>query len=74
LKTTIEEAAACVGQSVNAFAISTLAQAARKAIEQQQITRLSNRNRDAFMAVLDNAGAQPNKALRAATKRYKDRA
>jgi uncharacterized protein (DUF1778 family) len=74
VKTTIEEAAACLGQSVSDFAVSTLAQTARSIIEQRQVTRLSNRDRDTFMALLDNADARPNKALKAAAKRYKDRA
>ncbi len=74
LKTTIEEAAACLGQSVSDFAVSTLAQTARNVIEQNHVTRLSNRDRDAFMALLDNADAGPNKSLKAAAKRYKDRA
>lgn len=74
LKTTIEEAAACLGQSVSDFAVSTLAQTARNIIEQHQVTRLSNRDRDTFMALLDDADARPNKALKAAAKRYKDRA
>jgi uncharacterized protein (DUF1778 family) len=74
LKTTIEEAAACLGQSVSDFAISSLAQTARNVIEQTQVTRLSNRDRDTFMALLDDADARPNKALKAAAKRYKDRA
>ena len=39
LKTTIEEAAACLGQSVSDFAISSLAQTARSVIEQTQVTR-----------------------------------
>jgi len=34
LKTTIEEAAACLGQSVSDFAVSTLAQTARNVIAQ----------------------------------------
>lgn len=73
LKTTIEEAAACLGQSVSDFAVSTLAQTARSVIEQHHITRLSNRDRDTFIAVLDDANARPNKALKAATKRFRDR-
>jgi uncharacterized protein (DUF1778 family) len=73
LKTTIEEAAACLGQSVSDFAISSLAQTARSVIERTQVTRLSNRDRDTFMALLDDADARPNKALKAAAKRYKDR-
>ena len=74
LKRTIEAAAACLGQSVSDFAISSLAQTARNVIEQTQVTRLSNRDRDTFMALLDDADARPNKALKAAAKRYKDRA
>jgi uncharacterized protein (DUF1778 family) len=70
LKTMIEAAAACLGQSVSGFAVSTLAQAARTVIEQGHVTRLSGRDREAFMAILDDADAQPNKALKAAAKRY----
>ncbi len=74
LKTTIEEAAACLGQSVSDFAIASLAQTARTVIEQHQVTRLSNRDRDTFMALLDDADARPNASLKAAAKRYKERA
>jgi uncharacterized protein (DUF1778 family) len=74
LKETIEEAAACLGQSVSDFAVSTLAQTARNVIEQHQVTRLSNRDRETFMALLDDADAQPNRALRSAAKRYNARA
>ncbi len=73
VKTTIEAAAACLGQSVSDFAISTLAQTARSVIEQHLITRLSNRDRDSFMALLDDTDARPNKALKAAAQTYKDR-
>jgi uncharacterized protein (DUF1778 family) len=74
LKTTIEEAAACLGQSVSDFAISSLAETARNVIEQHQVTRLSSQDRDIFIALLDDADARPNKALKAAAKRYKERA
>ena len=73
LKTTIEEAAACRGQSVSDFAVSTLAETARSIIEQHQVTRLSHLDRDVFMALLDDSSARPNKALLAAAKRYKSR-
>jgi len=73
LKTTIE-AAACLGQSVSDFAVLTLAQTARNVIEKHQATRLSNRDRDTFMALLDDADARPNMALKAAAKRYTNRA
>ncbi len=74
LKTTIEAAAACLGQSVSDFAISSLTETARNVIEQHQVTRLSSRDRDIFIALLDDADARPNKALKAAAKRYKERA
>ena len=64
VKTTIEEAAACLGQSVSDFAVSVLAQTARNVLEQRQVTRLSKRDRDAFVAILDAADAQPNKRRR----------
>jgi uncharacterized protein (DUF1778 family) len=74
LKETIEEAAAQLGQTVSDFAISTLVTTARQVLQEHQVTRLSQRDRDAFMALLDDAAPQPNNALRAAAKRYEDRA
>ena len=71
LKEVIEEAAASLGQSVTDFAVTTLVQQARSVIEQQNLTRLSDRDRDCFIALLDNAEARPNAALAKAAKRYK---
>ena len=71
LKEVIEEAAASLGQSVSDFAVSTLIQHARSVIEQQHVTTLSNRDRDRFIALLDDADARPNAALVNAAKRYK---
>jgi uncharacterized protein (DUF1778 family) len=74
LKETIEEAAAQLGQTVSDFAIATLVTTARQVLQQQQATRLSQRDRERFVGLLDDAQARPNKALRAAAKRYKQRA
>jgi len=71
LKEVIEEAAASLGQSVCDFAVSTLVQQARSVIEQRNVTTLSDRDRDRFIALLDDAEAQPNAALVKAAKRYK---
>lgn len=71
LKETIEEAALHLGQSVTDFAIATLVQNAREVIEQHNVTRLSNRDRDIFTKLLDDADAKPNAALAAAARRYK---
>jgi len=70
-KVVIEEAAAALGQSTSDFAVSTLVQTARSVLRQQTVTELSNRDRDRFIALLDDAEARPNKALSEAARRYR---
>jgi uncharacterized protein (DUF1778 family) len=72
LKRTIEQAAAQTGQSVSDFAVSVLVQTARDVLQQHNETRLSGRDRDLFVAMLDEADARPNDALVAAAKRYSE--
>jgi uncharacterized protein (DUF1778 family) len=69
-KRTIEEAATFLGQSVSNFAVSTLAQTACSILEQKKFTRLSNRDRDIFVAMLDDHDARPNRALVVAAQDY----
>ena len=71
LKDVIEEAAASLGQSVSDFAVSTLVRQARSVIEQRNVTTLSDRDRERFIAILDDSAAKPNAALVKAAKRYK---
>ena len=71
-KKVIEEAAAALGQTVSDFAISTLVHTAREVVEQRDTTELSSRDRDVFLAVLDDGDRMPNKALKNAAARYKD--
>lgn len=71
LKQTIEDAAAEMGQSVTDFAVSTLVQTARKILHEQQVTRLSDRDRQHFASILESEASRPNEALISATKRYK---
>ena len=71
LKEVVEEAAAALRQSVGDFAVSTLAQQARIVIEQRNLTVLTDRDRDRFIALLDEADAEPNPALVKAAKKYK---
>jgi uncharacterized protein (DUF1778 family) len=71
LKAVIEEAATQVGQSTSAFAISTLVTSARAVLQQQNATELSNRDRDIFLALLDDTRTTPNNALKKAAARYK---
>jgi uncharacterized protein (DUF1778 family) len=73
LKQTIEEAAAALGQSVSEFAISTVVREARQILQEAQVTRLSNRDRDRFLAALDAAEVRPNAALKTAARRYRRR-
>ena len=70
LKQTIEEAAARTGQSVSDFAVSTLVRTARDVIEQESCTRLSNRDRDVFVSLLDDTETHPNEALTAAARKH----
>lgn len=72
LKDLIAEAAVLTGQSLSDFAVSTLAETARQIVAQHRTTVLTNRDRDAFLAILD-ADQEPNEALRDAAKRYKER-
>lgn len=71
LKAVIEEAATAMGQSVSEYAISTLVQNSQRVLQERQVTILSSRDRAIFMALLDDADARPNAALRAAAKKYK---
>lgn len=71
LKQTIEDAAAQMGQSISDFAVSTLVQASRRILQEQQVTRLSERDRQLFVEMLDDQSTKPNAALIMAAKRYK---
>lgn len=68
-KRIIEQAATVTGQSLSDFAVAHLVQAARQALDEATVTRLSNRDRDTFLKLID-ANAKPNKALRTAAERY----
>lgn len=70
-KKTIEDAAAQTGQTVSDFAISTLIHASRQVLHDQQMTQLSQRDRQAFVEMLDDETTKPNAALVKAAKRYK---
>jgi len=71
LKAIVEQAATHLGQTVSEFAAATLVRTAYDVIQQHERTLLSNRDRDIFLAVLDDADAEPNDALRDAASQYK---
>jgi len=71
-KELIVSAAAACGQTFSEFAQAALMQHARRALEAQRITELSNRDREAFMAMLD-APPEPTEALVRAVRRAEGR-
>jgi uncharacterized protein (DUF1778 family) len=70
-KQLIERAAVARGLSLTDFAIITLYREAKEVLKTEHVLVLSDDDRNAFLAALDNAPAPTPKALRAA-KRYKD--
>jgi uncharacterized protein (DUF1778 family) len=69
-KEKIEQAAVVSHQTVTDFVVTSLKRASEEALERQQIIRLTNRDRDLFLAALD-ADVRPNRALRKAADRFK---
>ena len=67
----VERAASHLGQTVGEFAAAALVRTAHEVIEQHERTLLSNRDRDIFLALLEDADAEPNEALRAAADQYR---
>jgi len=66
-KRLIGEAARFLGQTVSAFTVTTLVRQAEEVVQRSKILRLSNRDRDAFLAALDNP-PEPHARLRKAAK------
>lgn len=71
-KQVIEKAALLNGQTVSDFAVSTLLKSAREVLEHHEQTKLSDRDRDLFLEMLDNPPA-PSEALRQAVENYRQR-
>ncbi len=72
IKERVETAALVSGVTVTDFAITALANTAEEVLEKHQTRVLSNRDRDIFLAMLENPPA-PNEALKKAVKEYKKR-
>jgi uncharacterized protein (DUF1778 family) len=65
-KALIEDAAAICGQNVSAFIEATMIAKAQDVLAQYEMRTLSDRDRDIFLALLEEPAA-PNAALRAAS-------
>ena len=68
-KKLIEQAAGLLGQSVSAFTVSTLVREAAQVAEQFGTLRLTDRDRDAFLAACDNP-PEPVARLRKAVEAH----
>ena len=69
-KDLIEQAVRLLGMTISDFARPRLVQEARQIVTEYSITRLTNRDRDIFLAMLD-ADTEPNAALRQAFREVK---
>ena len=71
LKELIETAAAHTGQTVSSYAISTLVRDARRVIEDQHTTYVSERDWEILMDLVDNP-PPPNEALIRAMRHHQE--
>ncbi len=71
MKAIIEKAATQRGQTVADFAASALVDTARRIVDQESVTVLSRRDRDLFLALINDDTAEPNEALKKAASEYK---
>ena len=67
----VERAADLLGQTVASFSVSKLTVAAQEVIDKYERVRLSDRDRDRFLEILDQE-EQPNAALLKAAKRHSE--
>ncbi|MDQ3087795.1 MAG: DUF1778 domain-containing protein [Acidobacteriota bacterium] len=70
-KRLIEQAAIINEQTVSDFVLSITLPIARERVSQEQLTKLSNRDRDIFLALL-NDESEPNEALKQDFSEYRD--
>jgi uncharacterized protein (DUF1778 family) len=69
-KALIEKAAAYSGETLTGFAVTTLVGEARRVVREHESVMLTSRDRDAFMALLDDPEG-PNERLRRAARRHR---
>ena len=71
-KRTLERAADLAGRSLSDFVVASALGAAQRTIEERERFRLADQDRTVFLSALASPPA-PNKALRAAAQRYRQR-
>ncbi len=68
-KARIERAAAMTGQTLNSYATAELLRRADEILEKEEVRRLSDRDRDIFLALLE-ADLEPTEAAKEAAARF----
>lgn len=69
----IEEAASLAGEPLTSFAAAMLVEGARRVIDGLGVIRLSDRDWDLFLKLLDDP-PEPNDYLKRAAQRYQEKA
>ncbi len=70
-KRLIEQAATLSGLTVSGFILGSTIERAREVLHETAVIELSARDRDRFLAALDDERARPGPALRRAARRHK---
>lgn len=70
IKERIEKAAIVLGVSLTDFTITNLSQVADEVLDSHRTRKLSNRDRDIFLTMLDDDDEKPNKDLKEAFKAH----
>jgi uncharacterized protein (DUF1778 family) len=65
----IAEAASMSGQTMTEFVVGAAVESAGRVLAEERITRLTRRDSEQFVRILN--AAKPNRALRAAARRFK---
>ena len=71
LKSLIESAAMISGESVSAFAVSALYERAKQVVREHEDLKLSRRDAERFLEILDS-DVEPTDALKRAFKKHRD--
>lgn len=70
VRDTLEQAAELLGATVNQFVVQTAYAEAQRVIERESVIRLSQKDAQAVLTLLDNP-PKPNKHLKDAVKEFK---
>jgi uncharacterized protein (DUF1778 family) len=70
VRDTLEQAAELLGSTLNQFVVQTAYQEAQRVIERESVIRLSQKDAQKILSLLDHP-PQPNQRLRAAVRQFK---